>query len=234
MNNQSVLLLIAIGVLIAVLFVVPSSENFGSEVPYVPLRKHLMTASNEEEHPNHNLLSITQEDAQKHISSEADIHPESSVDCTATPEAPACQSRSPPPAISTTLETCTPSDGVWSTPETGQSGRSTLKSPCCDPNTGYKLATNYKTCDDKLDPSNQIESCIQKCCANANAEANNYDSSWFPMARCACSLWCYNKDVIHFKKYGTAVHYITGDLAEAKTSDSGDFIGGSGHDFSGQ
>jgi hypothetical protein len=54
------------------------------------------------------------------------------------------------------------------------------------------------------------------------------------MARCACSLWCYNQDVPHFKKYGTAVHYISGDLAEARTSDSGDFIGGTGYDFSGQ
>ena len=209
MNNQTVLLLIAIGVLIAVLFVIPSNESFGSEIPYVPLQQHLMTA-------------------------------ESSVNCQQTPNAPACKPTPSVNPVSTSLDTCEPTDGQWSIPGT-QGGRSKLNTPCCQP-PDYKLAktasvfgqsVQYKTCDDNLDMNNAIEKCVANCCSDANSEANNYDASWYPMARCACSLWCYNQNVPHFKKYGTAVHYITGDIAEAQTSDSGAFIGGSGYDFSG-
>lgn len=205
MNSTTVLLLIAIGIVITVLLIVPSGENFeyGSYVPYQPSMADLLTA-------------------------------ESSVDCSKTPEAPACQPLPPVDPVGKELATCAPADGQWSTPGTGAQGRSTLNSPCCQP-PDYKVAKNYKTCDDQLDPNNPLDKCIAECCANAATEANSYDTSWYPMARCACSLWCHNKDVPHFKKYGTAVHYITGDLGEAKTSDSGDFIGGgSGYDFSGQ
>ena len=203
MNNQSVLLLIAIGVLIAVLFVVPSSENFGYTA-YIPDRKNLL-----------------------------DRPAKSSVDCTLFPESPACQPRPPVGPVEAGIESCAPADGGWSTPGTGPQGRSTLASKCCQP-PDYQLGKEktYKTCDDALDMSVPVERCVADCCINADIEANNYDASWYPMARCACSLWCYNQNVSHFRKYGTAVHYITGDLAEAHTSDTGDFIG-SGVTFSG-
>jgi hypothetical protein len=84
---------------------------------------------------------------------------------------------------------------------------------------------SIKTCDDVLDDNDPLQKCVQDCCNYAIGEANNYDVSWYPMARCACSLWCYNQDVVHFKKYGTAIHYITGDIAEAETSDQPGFIG---------
>jgi hypothetical protein len=207
MNNQSVLLLIAIGVLIVVLVVVPSSENFGSTQPYT--------------HP-----SLT--------ASESDVHAESSVDCKLFPKDPACKALPPVTPVDTGVQSCAPSDGQWSTTANGPGGRSSLNSPCCQP-PKYELGTEqeYKTCDDKLDPTNKNEACVANCCANADNEANKYDASWYPMARCACSLWCYNQNVPHFSKFGTAVHYITGDIAEAQTGDKSDFIG-SGGAFSGQ
>lgn len=157
---------------------------------------------------------------------------DSNVNCDKFPDAPACKPTPNIPPTPTDLNTCMPDDGRWSIP--GKYGeRSTLNTPCCQA-PDYKLAKNYKTCDDVLNPNDPIDKCIINCCQNADAEANNYDSSWYPMAKCACSLWCNNQKVPHFKKYGTAVHYITGDLAEAQTSDSGDFIGGTGYDFSGQ
>lgn len=161
----------------------------------------------------------------------------SSVDCALFPDSPACQPPPPVDPVDTSLSTCVPPDGVWSTPMTGQQGRSTLNSPCCQP-PNYELAsisskgTPMKTCDDKLDSSDPIQKCVQDCCNYAASEANNYDVSWYPMARCACSLWCFNQDVSHFKKYGTAVHYISGDIAEAETGDQPDFIGSG--DFGGQ
>ena len=149
----------------------------------------------------------------------------SSVDCVEFPDSPACTGPPPVNPVSTDLTTCTPSDGVWSSTGTGSDmGRSTLLSPCCQP-TDFSLAKGMKTCDDTLDVSDPIQLCVQNCCANADNEANNYDASWYPMARCACSLWCYNQDIPHFKKYGTAVHYITGDIAEATTGDEPNFIG---------
>lgn len=198
MNNQTILILIAIGVLAALLFAIPSNENFYGTVPYTPANSDLLTA-------------------------------ESSLDCGKTPNAPGCQ---PVPDVGPTpkITTCVPDNGQWSTPGTGAQGRSTLNSPCCQP-PDYATG-NYKSCDDELDLANPIDQCISDCCGNAIAEANNYDVSWYPMAKCGCSLWCNNQNVTHFKKYGTAVHYITGDLAEAKTSDSNDFIGG-GSNFSG-
>lgn len=191
MDNQVIMIFIAVGILIAVLVIIPSSENFGSRVTY--------TAGGAE----------------------------SSVNCEQNPDAPACQ---PLPDVDPTakdLASCTPSNGQWSIPGAGVGGRSKLNSPCCQP-PSYELGKDkpYKTCDDALDTSDPIQRCVANCCANADSEANNYDPSWYPMARCACSMWCYNQQVPHFKKYGTAVHYITGDLAEAKTSDDGSFIGG--------
>ena len=198
MNNQAVVLLIAIGILIVVLLVVPSSENFGETVPYI----HPYTAA-------------------------------SSVNCEENPGAPACKPPPTPSPIAKGIQSCAPSDGQWSVPG-GDGGRSKLVSPCCQP-PRYELGQEkpYKTCDDRLDSSNPIETCVANCCANAKNEANNYDPSWYPMARCACSMWCYNQDVPHFRKYGTAVHYITGDIAEAQTGDQPDFIG-SGSDFAGK
>lgn len=188
MNNQTVLLLIAVAVLVCVLIAVPSSEKL------------------------------------------TDAEGTSSLDCSKTPDAPGCQPDPVEPRITTELATCTPSDGQWSVP--GPDGRSQLNSPCCQPPRN-DLAQDYKTCDDELNPNNAIEKCIQDCCGNADQEANNYDSSWYQMARCACSLWCYNKDVPHFRKYGTAVHYITGDIAEASTSDDSSFIGSGASGFGG-
>ncbi len=219
MNNQTVVLLIAIGVLIAVLFVVPSSENFVGDV-----RGHI---------PNPDALSQVGFSA----ASNGDKTSGSSVDCKKFPDDPACKPPPPVSPVDTGLKTCVPSDGQWSTRGTGLQGRSTLASPCCQP-PKYELAkanvkgVDYKTCDDNLDKTNAIEACVAHCCSFAASQANNYDTSWYPMARCACSLWCYNQDVPHFAKYGTAVHYISGDIAEATTSDDPDFIG-SGGDFSG-
>jgi len=197
MINQTVLLLIAIGVLITVLVVIPSSENFGETVPYV----HPYTAA-------------------------------SSVNCEQTPDAPACQPLPPVNPVEKGLESCAPADGQWSIPSSSPGGRSRLASQCCQP-PKYELGKEkeYKTCDDKLDLTNKIEACVANCCADAENQANNYDSSWYPMARCACSLWCYNQDVPHFAKSGTAVHYISGDIAEAQTGDRPDYIGTG--DFSG-
>lgn len=125
----------------------------------------------------------------------------------------------------TELDTCAPSDGRWSIPGAGSQGRSKLNSPCCNyPN--YKLASDYKTCNNASEETNEKKRrCLEQCCLFTNNQSGNYDSSWYPMAQCACSLWCNNPEVNHFRKYGTAIHYISGDLATAKTSDSGDFIG---------
>jgi len=142
---------------------------------------------------------------------------QSSIDCLKFPSSPACK---PVPSIPTTKEfdTCVPADGIWT--QTG----SKLLSPCCQP-PKYSVSKTMKTCEDNLDTSNVMDNCIKVCCDNAESEARNYDASWYPMAKCACSLWCNNQDVVHFKKYGTATHYITGDIAEAKTSDAANFIG---------
>jgi len=152
--------------------------------------------------------------------------------CTQDQISQACAAAPPGPSNGA-LATCTPADGQWSAP--GPDGRrSRLLSKCCQP-PDFQLATDkpYKTCGDKLDASDPAERCVQQCCMFADGQSDNYDATWYPMARCACSLWCYNQNVDHFKKYGTAVHYISGDLAEAQTSDSGDFIGGDGYDPSG-
>lgn len=155
------------------------------------------------------------------------------IDCSKNPDAPGCQNVPTPPDIrDSSLRTCTPMDGQWSIPDADEFGRSKLNSPCCQP-PNYELPESYKTCSDKVDINEPLGRCIANCCTYAESQAPNFDPSWYPMARCGCSMWCNNKDVPHFKKYGTAVHYITGDLAEARTSDSGNFIGGTGFDFSG-
>lgn len=154
----------------------------------------------------------------------------SSIDCDVYPDSPGCTGPPPVSPVGTDLSTCTPANGVWSIPGANMA-ISKLNSPCCQP-PSYSVAKNMKTCDDDLDTSDPIQKCIKDCCDNAATEANNYDVSWYPMSRCACSLWCYNQSVPHFKKYGTAIHYISGDIAEAQTSDVGGFIGSG--DFSGQ
>jgi hypothetical protein len=161
MNSQTILLLVAIGIVITVLCVIPSSENF-SFVPYRPGDDILLTA-------------------------------ESSLDCGKFPDAPGCQPLPPVRPVPKELTTCAPVDGQWSIPGVGAQGRSKLNSPCCQ-EPDFEVAKNYKTCDDSLDMSNPIDKCIANCCANADSEANNYDVSWYPMARCACSLWCHNSD----------------------------------------
>lgn len=197
MNNQIAMLLIAIGILIAVMIVIPKGEDFAGS------RRSFYTS-------------------------------QSSLDCNTTPDAPGCQ---PPPAVDPTakdLQSCAPSNGQWSIPGQGLQGRSVLNSPCCQgPEYSLGKEKPYKTCDDDLDLSDPIQKCVSTCCANAANEARNYDPSWYPMARCGCSLWCYNQNVPHFRKYGTAVHYITGDLAEAKTGDDSSFIGSGNGGFSG-
>nr|QBK87305.1 MAG: hypothetical protein LCMAC201_02150 [Marseillevirus LCMAC201] len=236
MNNQTVLLLIAVGVLIAVLFVIPSSENFKS-VDYSPHPDDLAvpyTAARGRQGRRH-WRRPTAQDCLKNpadcINPNPDVQPKSSVDCSKFPDDPVCTA---PPAspVDTSLSTCVPPDGQWSIPDADKFGRSKLKTPCCQP-PDYKVASNYKTCDDTLNRNNPIEKCIATCCSNAASEAANYDTSWYPMARCACSLWCYNQNIPHFRKYGTAVHYITGDIAEAQTDDDPGFIGSGGGGFEG-
>lgn len=206
MNNQTALLLIASAILIIVLFVIPSSENLESD-SYVG-----DCTVNCKRKPNPSYTA---------------------VDCGKYPDAPSCKQTPDPGSVEKGIQSCAPSDGRWSIAAEGAQGRSRLNSECCQPpkfELGQEKA--YKTCDDSLNPNVPEEACVQNCCKNAANEANNYDASWYRMARCGCSLWCYNKDVPHFKKYGTAVHYITGDLATAKTDDSSDFIGSG--DFSGR
>jgi hypothetical protein len=132
----------------------------------------------------------------------------------------------------TELETCTPADGNWIKPGTGITSPSQLQSPCCNP-PDYKLPESYKTCANYPTEKNpQINKCLDDCCSYVNSQTEfsstnpygSYDTSWFPMARCACSLWCYNSKVSHFRKYGTPIHYISGDIAEAETPDTEDYI----------
>ncbi len=264
MNNQTVLLLIAIGVLIAVLIVVPSSENFGSTQPYT---HPALTASENVDcstpPPSSNLRAVLDwcnqcdtspqwcdKCSQAYNFCDRCPHPGcgSSVDCTKFPDDPACKSLPPAAEVVHGIQSCAPSDGQWSIPSASGApgGRSSLNSPCCSP-PKYELGKEkeYKTCDDILDPTNPIEACVSNCCANiknvakagsldpANPSGKQMDASWYPMARCACSLWCYNQNVPHFGKSGTSWDYITGDIAEAQTGDRPDFIG-SGGDFAGQ
>lgn len=130
------------------------------------------------------------------------------------------------------IQSCVPANGQWFKP--GGTQGSILNSPCCQP-PNYQLGNEkpYKTCGDKLDPKVEAEKCVADCCSQVYNEQGNYAPSWAPMAKCACSLWCYNRNIPHFKKYGTAAHYITGDIAEAHTGDSGNFIGSGKGSFSG-
>lgn len=168
--------------------------------------------------------------------------PTLNVDCSKTPNAPACQQQCSQDSdcqdpqlnvcvngkcvtpVNTGLLTCVPTDGQWSKPNVGKFSRSGLNSPCCQP-PDYPLASSYTTCDNIDDETNpSIKKCLSDCCKYANNQANMMDPSWYSMARCGCSLWCNNAKVPHFSKYGTAVHYISGDIAEAQTSDSANFI----------
>lgn len=173
MNNKSVILLIALGVLLVTMYLLATRENFGDYVPYSTV--HMQGGS---------------------------VYP-------------------PTVLTSTDINSCAPADGVWATPTPGADRSTRLNSPCCQP-PDYKIYDpDYKTCDNyaqESDPS--IQRCLSDCCKNADAEKNNYDSSWYKMAQCGCALWCYNSKVPHFAKHGTAVHYIEGDIAEVNAPDT--------------
>lgn len=112
------------------------------------------------------------------------------------------------------VSTCRPADGAWS-----RDGR--LAGPCCVP-PDYKIYDpSYKDCSNfatELDKTKKA--CLENCCKFCKSQEKNYDPSWGPMCRCACSLCCNNADDPHFSKFGTCVHYISGDPAEAETPDS--------------
>ena len=123
-----------------------------------------------------------------------------------------CNPDSGPPAGSQTG--CIPADGVWS--KDGQ-----LAGPCCVPSNYQIYDSSYKTCQNYNNEPDPIKkNCLANCCKFALDQASNYDPSWAPMAQCACSLCCNNADEPHFSKFGTCVHYISGDKAEAETPDS--------------
>jgi hypothetical protein len=127
-----------------------------------------------------------------------------------------------------TINTCVPSDGVWSIPGGGAQGRSLLNSPCCQP-PDYSLPDSYKTCSNyNEEPDSTIRACLEKTCNYVYDQAKNYDPSWNPMASCGASLCCYNSRVPHFAKYQTCMHYLEGDLAEATTTDQGEVSGQTG------
>lgn len=116
---------------------------------------------------------------------------------------------------------CVPSDGVWSVDDPEAPRGKRLNSPCCQAPDYKILDPRYKTCANYSSESDaSIQKCLADCCKNASAEKDRYDPSWYPMAQCGCSLWCYNSKVPHFAKHGTAVHYIEGDIAEVNTPDT--------------
>ena len=119
------------------------------------------------------------------------------------------------------VNTCAPPDGMWDIPDPGGQRSTKLNSPCCQPSDYEIYDSDYKTCDNYASETNpSIKRCLSDCCKNADAEKGNYDSSWYKMAKCGCSLWCYNSKVPHFAKHGAAVHYIEGDPAEVNAPDS--------------
>jgi hypothetical protein len=121
------------------------------------------------------------------------------------------------------VQTCTPSDGVWSRPDPS-TGRQVLASPCCQP-PDFGLPDSYKTCENSGDEQNpEIRACLEHCCKFRDTNYKYYDPSWYGMATCGCSLYCYNSGVPHFRKYGDPVHYLSGDIAEQNTPDTGGFI----------
>lgn len=163
MDNRSVLILIAIGVLVAFLFLFSDNEN---------LSESLYTT--EENEP---------------------------------------------------AKTCIPANGQWSVPGGGLQGRSVLNSPCCQPPDYQILDPTYATCDNPNSNDPGVTGCLETCCKVVDNQAKNFDSSWYQMAKCGCSLYCNNQNVTHFNKYGTAVRYIFGEKAIAHTGDDADFIG---------
>jgi len=168
----------------------------------------------------------------------------SSVDCVKFPDAPACQKLPDIAPTITELQSCLPPNGeAWSIKNAGIQERSRLNSPCCQPPEyksdnpssrppgwkPYSMATGNKTCDSNLDTSNDTDACLSKCCNYVNEQAPAMDSSWYALAKCGCSLYCNNKEYCHFKKYGSPINYLQGQLADAKTSDDcRDVITGSG------
>lgn len=109
--------------------------------------------------------------------------------------------------VKTPLDTCEPDNGMWSV--TDEFGRSKLTSPCCQGEDGYSLPKGYKKCGDPtLNDRLPIDKCIIDCCGILSKDKTKYDSTWYPMSRCACSLWCYHQSVPHFARYGTATGYI--------------------------
>lgn len=121
------------------------------------------------------------------------------------------------------VTSCQPADGSgnWTKPGGG------LNSPCCQP-PDYQLAPEYTKISDYKDETDPIiSSCLENCAKYVKKQAHNFDPSFYPMAACACSLCCrqMSKKNPHFTKYGTCVHYISGDPAEANTPDSSEVSG---------
>lgn len=124
---------------------------------------------------------------------------------------------------------CVPPDNVWSIPNGGSQGRSLLASSCCQPPNYELYDPSYKSCDNAdSEPDLAIRACLKQACKYCDSEAANMDPSWYNMCKCGSALCCYNSqpnsNTCHFSKYGTCVHYLQGDLAEAQTSDSCDYI----------
>lgn len=107
--------------------------------------------------------------------------------------------------LKTPISTCAPSNGIWSMSD--EYDRPVLNSPCCQP-PNYDLPPGYKKCGDNLDLTNNTENCIDQCCKILASDKTKYDQSWYPMSRCACSMWCYHSTVPHFRKYGNPTGYI--------------------------
>jgi hypothetical protein len=118
-----------------------------------------------------------------------------------------------PDSGTSSASSCAPEGGVWS-----KDGK--LAGPCCVP-PDYRIHdSSYKGCQNFSEETDgNKKSCLENCCKFVSNQARNYDPSWAPMAQCACSLCCNNMKEPHFKKWGSCVHYISGDPAEANTPD---------------
>ena len=136
---------------------------------------------------------------------------------------------------------CRPADGNWmKEAPMGSPIKYRLDSPCCQP-PDYKLYdSDYKTCKNWSSESEpKLRKCLETCCSlvdktpvqdpsSGEVTPGAYDTSWLPMARCGCALWCYNQNVPHFQKHTSGYAYVTADQAAANTPDGTDFIQGSG------
>jgi len=120
------------------------------------------------------------------------------------------------------IDSCTPENGIW-TKDYKWAGRSVLNSPCCQP-PDYSLPASYPSCDNPSAAPLDVQGCLSSCCAYASSQRRNFDRSWLPMARCGCSLWCMNRQIPHFRKYGSAVSYLSGEPSISQTDDYVDYI----------